>query len=188
MMWYRMLAAGLLVLGGWQFSQGVYIEAKAYLAQELLQQAWQETRQGGARVPPWPWADTWPVARLKMTRLDVDQVVLAGASGRTLAFGPGHLFGTADPATPGNSVISGHRDTHFSFLKSVLPGDRIELVRPDGGVVEYAVYHRSVQHRDNLDVLLKDGSQLTLVTCYPFDALVPGGEERYVVEALPVLL
>nr|WP_245832002.1 sortase [Solemya velesiana gill symbiont] len=129
MKWHRYLAAGLLLFGGWQLSEGIYIEAKAVVAQMLLQQAWQETRQGGSQVIPWPWADTWPVARLKVARLDIDQVVLAGASGRTLAFGPGHLFGSAPPGEEGNSVISGHRDTHFHFLKTLKSGDLIELER-----------------------------------------------------------
>ncbi len=45
----------------------------------------------GAPVKPWPWADTHPVARLIAPAQDADVLVLAGASGRTLAFGPGHL-------------------------------------------------------------------------------------------------
>ncbi|MET0101142.1 MAG: class GN sortase [Sedimenticola sp.] len=185
---YRFLAAGLFLLAGWQFSEGIYIGAKAAVAQLLLQQAWEETRDGNRQVPPWPWADTWPVARLRVARLEVDQVVLAGASGRTLAFGPGHLFGSARPGSGGNSVISGHRDTHFRFLEQLQRGDRMELLRPDGTTVTYAVYRRSVQHKDDLGVLQKEDDQLTLITCYPFDALVAGGDERYVVEARPVLL
>ena len=56
-------------------------------------------------------------------RSDVDELVLAGASGRTLAWGPGHLDGSAPPGAAGNAVLSAHRDTHFRFLQRVVPGD-----------------------------------------------------------------
>ena len=109
---------GLLADAGW-------IHAKAALAQHLLAGAWARTRDGEARARPWPWADTWPLARLSVARLGVRRLVLAGASGRTLAFGPGHHAGTALPGAPGNAVISGHRDTHFRFLGELRPGDGI---------------------------------------------------------------
>ena len=178
----------LLLTGSWQLAEGVYIEAKAWLAQYLLQQAWAETRDGAPIVRPWPWADTWPLARLKVERLGVDQIVLSGASGRTLAFGPGHIPGTATPGEAGNSVISGHRDTHFRFLQKLKQGDRIALTLPDGSLLHYAVFRFTIQHRDNLQVLEQWADQLTLITCYPFNAVVPGGAERYLVMAKPILI
>ena len=184
---YLMVAA-LMLFGLWQSGEGLYIEAKAWLAQQLLQAAWRDTREGAVRATPWPWADTWPVARLKVDRLGVDQIVLAGASGRTLAFGPGHLFGSALPGGEGNSVISGHRDTHFAFLRELRIGDRLDIVQPDGGRARYAVYRTSVRHQDDVSVLILPDTQLTLITCYPFAALAPGGDESFVVEAQPVLM
>ncbi|PLY13393.1 MAG: class GN sortase [Sedimenticola sp.] len=178
----------LLLFSGWHLGQGMYIEAKAWLAQVLLQQAWSDTLTGEQQVRPWPWADTWPVARLRQPRLSVDQIVLAGASGRTLAFGPGHLFGSAQPGGSGQSVISGHRDTHFRFLQDLRIGDRIELTTRQGDVLQYAVYQREVTHEDDTQVLYREGRDLTLITCYPFDAIVPGGSQRFVVSAAPVIL
>ena len=89
--------AALLALGFWQLGQGAYIPAKAWLAQELMQRAWLRVSAGADRAAPWPWADTWPVARLSAKSHDVDLIVLAGGSGRTLAFGPGHLGASALP-------------------------------------------------------------------------------------------
>ena len=97
--------AALLALGFWQLGQGAYIPAKAWLAQELMQRAWLRVTAGEDRAAPWPWADTWPVARLKALGGDIDLVVLAGGSGRTLAFGPGHLSASAMPGQVGNAVI-----------------------------------------------------------------------------------
>mgnify|MGYP001812304003 FL=1 len=56
--------AALLALGFWQLGQGAYIPAKAWLAQELMQRAWLRVTAGEDRAAPWPWADTWPIARL----------------------------------------------------------------------------------------------------------------------------
>jgi hypothetical protein len=84
---------------------------------------------GEAMPKPWPWADTWPVARLRMQHPSVDLIVLAGAYGRTLAFGPGHVTSSALPGQEGTVMLTGHRDTHFRFLKDVQTG---RSPRPDG--------------------------------------------------------
>ena len=60
-------------------------------------------------------------------RFSQDVIVLAGASGRTLAFGPGHLDGSARPGEPGNCVLSAHRDTQFAFLRRLEIGDLLDL-------------------------------------------------------------
>ena len=73
----------------------------------------------GGRCGTRPGADMRPLARLRQPRLDVTQVVLDGASGRVLAFGPGHVTGSALPGVNGNIVISGHRDTHFRWLRDL---------------------------------------------------------------------
>lgn len=173
----------LLLLGLWQMGSGIYIEAKALLAQHLMLQAWEETAQGSTRVRPWPWADTWPLAKLKVERMGVETVVLSGASGRTLAFGPGHLHGTAPLGEGGHSVISGHRDTHFEFLKALEWGDRIEVELPTGDSLQYAVMQMDVYDQNDTWILNRMGDRLTLITCYPFDSIIPGGPERYVVFA-----
>ena len=92
----------LLSIGGWQAGHGAFIYGKAWLAQLLLEDAWRRTEVGASGpVRPWPWADTWPVARLEVPRLGIDEIVLAGGSGRTLAFAPGHVDGTAAPGSRG---------------------------------------------------------------------------------------
>ncbi len=175
----------LLALGGWQAGHGAFIYAKAALAQVLLRAAWAETLAGEARARPWPWADTWPVARLRVPRLGIDQIVLAGASGRTLAFGPGHVDGTPAPGAPGNAVLGGHRDTHFRFLERLEPGDELILDTAAGEQRRYRVAgSQVVDHRKARIGLAAAEPRLTLITCWPFDALRPGGPLRYVVEAV----
>ena len=180
----KLVVASLLCLGFWQFGQGAYIPAKAWVAQELMQRAWQKAEGGDRRPAPWPWADTWPVARLTARNGDVALIVLEGGSGRTLAFGPGHLAISALPGEDGNSIIAGHRDTHFQFLRHVQAGELIEVEMPDGPRHYFQVTSLDVvdSRRGSL-VLDTDEPMLSLVTCYPFDALDPGGPMRYVVSA-----
>ncbi len=180
----RWAAVALALLGLWAGVGGGWIAAKAALAQVLLRAAWAETSAGAGPARPWPWADTWPVARLRAPRLGVDQIVLAGASGRTLAFGPAHLGASAPPVSAGNTVLSGHRDSHFRFLAELRPGDAITITAPDGRARAYRVTATQVVHKDAARFpLAVDRPRLTLVTCWPFDAVVPGGPLRYVVVA-----
>jgi sortase A len=124
------------------------------------------------------------VARLQAPGLGLNRIVLAGTSGRTLAFGPGHMDGTAAPGAPGHAILSGHRDTHFRFLKDLAPGDALRVQRPDGGWQDYRVIGTEVIDARQARLAPDDGRPLlSLVTCYPFDALTPGGPLRYVVTA-----
>ncbi|MEE2971475.1 MAG: class GN sortase [Pseudomonadota bacterium] len=184
MKWRFIPIAVLFGLAAWQIGSGLYIPAKALLAQLLLHDAWRQTLAGVEQAKPWPWADTWPVARLRAPEHGVDLMVLAGASGASLAFGPGHLLGTPAPGHPGNSVIGGHRDTSLSFLRHVKTGDLFVLELPDGSTQTYKVTGSATADArrpwPSPDV---SHPMLTLVTCYPFDAITPGGPLRYLVFA-----
>ena len=176
--------ACVFALGFWQFGQGVWIPAKAWLAQGLWAHAWTRVAGGARAAPPWPWADTQPVARLSAHGGEVELIVLAGGSGRTLAFAPGHLAASVLPGDTGNSVIAGHRDTHFSFLKTLRPGQRLQVERGDGRAFEFEVVDIDVvDSRRGSIVLDTERPMLTLVTCYPFEAASPRGPMRYVVTA-----
>ena len=180
-----------LALGLWQVGTVVTFYAKAWLAEQLIERAWQASLKGETKVRPWPWADTWPVAELHVPRLGIQQIILSGDSGRVLAFGPGHTENSMAPGGPGLSIISAHRDTHFIFLKDIQAGDEIILTSPSEHVSYHANEVAIVDQRDfQIDeASLNDYQQagtpsLMLVTCYPFDALRSGGNERYIVFAV----
>lgn len=170
----------LALTGVWQLGSGTYIYAKAWLAQQLIATAWSRELAGEHEVRPWPWADTWPVARLRVPDADVDLYVLADASGRSLAFGPGYVTGSAYPGTTGNTIIAAHRDTHFRFLRSIREGAQVLLQTPDGREHRYTLTESHVfdASHSRLDTE-GESSTLTLLTCYPVDALIPGGPMRY---------
>lgn len=166
------------------FGKGIWIYGKARVAQVLLEKAWQAAKDGKVDPRPWPSADTWPIASLTLEGSDKPVLVLAGASGRTMAFGPGHLDSSAMPGMVGNCVLSAHRDTHFKVLRDVKVGQRIRMETPQGSA-NYEIRQTRIIHETDTRVLAQPwrGSFLTLITCYPFDQIVPGGPMRFVVIA-----
>lgn len=162
---------------------GLWVPVKAVVAQELLEIAWAESQARQTESRPWPWADTWPVAKLSMPELGSSMIVLAGVHGESLAFGPGQVMGGG--GQPDAVVIAGHRDTHFRPLKQLEPGNELRLQSRDGRWKEYRVQTtRVVDSRTELiDTHKLPAGTLLLVTCYPFDSMDAGGPLRYVVEA-----
>ncbi|MGY4304439.1 sortase A [Bradyrhizobium sp. USDA 4369] len=173
----------IALVGAALFGHGALIHAKAIVAQVLLDRAFSETIATGHPVKPWSWADTVPVARIDVKRLRVSTIALAGSSGQALAFGAGHVGGTAEPGEPGIAVFSAHRDTHFRFLRDVRIGDEIEVVRRDGKAFRYRADAFSIVRFDASGIdPTTDSPELVLSTCWPFDALTQG-PERYVLYA-----
>ena len=177
------VSAVLAVIGLACITAACWIHVKAFAAQVLISAAWERTQKGAAQARPWPWADTSPVARITFHDWK-SLVVLEGSSGRNLAFAPSHDAASVLPGEPGNSVISAHRDTHFRALEHARLGDRIRVERRDGQVFLFSVTDvRVVDSRHARLALDGDVPRLTLVTCYPFEAIQPGGPLRFVVTA-----
>jgi sortase A len=171
----------LLALGIFQFGSGTYIFAKAHLAQYLIAIAWDDTLVNKKPQKPWAWADTYPLAKLSIAGKAL--YVLAGASGRTLAFAPGHMSATSLPGEVGNSVIVGHRDSHFRILRELQKGDIME-VQTLRGQQRYRVSTLRIAHQSQVQLAQQsEHNLLTLITCYPFDSLLSNPELRYVVRA-----
>ncbi|MGJ3255731.1 MAG: class GN sortase [Alcanivorax sp.] len=169
--------ATLLGLAGW----ASWLDGKAWLAQHLIAHAWHTTLDQGAPQRPWPWADTWPVAQL--TTPDGQTLyVLESTSGEALAFGPGRLAGGigSDQAL----TLAGHRDTHFAFLETLNSGDPLIVEFTDGSQQHFQVTAQQVIDSQKQPLHIPgDTQELLLITCYPFDAITPGGPLRYVVTA-----
>ncbi len=174
----------IALAGGKELGHGIYIKGKAMLAQGMLQSAWEKTLATGQIHKAWPWADSWPVARLQVKRLHIDLLILKGVSGEALAFGPGQMDGLARPGDRGVALLAGHRDTHFAFLKNLLPGDKIQIETEDGNSSTFVVFnHQIVDARRTFIRNDRTAASLILSTCYPFDSLLPGGPLRYLVYA-----
>ncbi|KRQ14816.1 class GN sortase [Bradyrhizobium manausense] len=177
------LALALALAGSILFGDGAYIHAKAWLAQVLLEHAFERSIATGQPVKPWSWADTWPVARIEVKRIGASAIALEGTSGQALAFGPGHVHRTVEAGERGVAVYAAHRDTHFRFLRNVVIGDVIDVTRSDGNRFRYRVDSSTIVYFDASDIDPEtQGSELVLATCWPFDALT-SGPERYLLHA-----
>jgi len=170
--------AGSLLAG-----QEAYVRAKGSLAAWLIGRSCDIWLVDGIPRRPWAWADMRPIARLEVPRLGVRQTILEGATGGTLAFGLGHVSGTAAPGGRGTCAVAGHRDRWGAFLGDLLPGDEV-IVRTPGGTSRYRVDGASIVPEHAVEVLdpsLDD--RLVLVTCYPFGGLLRS-RWRYVVSCV----
>lgn len=162
----------------------LWIPVKAELAQHLLERAWLRTLAGEPDAKPWPWADTRAVAILEVPRLGLREIVLEGSSGRNLAFGPTLVNPTRLDETA-DRILSGHRDTHFNFVKNLQTGDLLRL-RTTKETRDYRVsWQETVDSRQQQLVIDDNVERLTLLTCYPFDATTRGGPLRHLVTAVP---
>ncbi len=165
------------------FGQSAWIFAKAQLAQVLLERAFSQSIATGQPVKAWSWADTWPVARIEINRIDASAIVLHGGSGEALAFGPALLNETAAIGERGTAVVAAHRDTHFAFLANVVVGDLISVTRDDGVKFTYRVTGTSIVdwNKSGIDRHAA-GFNLVLSTCYPIGGMT-SGPLRYLVHA-----
>ncbi len=180
----RLFIVITLLVAFWQIGTSAYIHVKALLAQQLLLSAWDKTLQGEAKVKPWAWADTWPVAKIEVPSVGKKMIILAGDSGRNLAFGPAYRFGTAKPGEQGVSLISAHRDTHFRFLKDIKKGDLITIETSSANKVYYRITGTKVVQQNHAQIEMDSSSkELVLVTCYPFNSIQTGTKLRLLVFA-----
>jgi len=186
----RFVAAASLIAGGALTCRAGYQQAKAALAETLIRRVWSSGLRTGKAKAPWPKADLRPVARLQIPRLGYDEIVLEGATPRTLAFGPARLFSSAGLGEPGNLELAGHRTSWFLPLEAVQEGDRIEVQWFDAR--KHALRERTytvdairiVAPEDVPSLAPASTDALTLITCYPFGHS-PRSPQRFVVLASP---
>lgn len=183
----RVLAALALIAGAALVGRAAYMAAKAELAKALIRRSWEESVRTGGTHRPWRWADTYPVARLRIPRIGYDEFVLEGASPRTLAFGPARLDSGARFGEVGNVAVAGHRTSWFKPLQRVEVGDSVQVqwFGRRGGLHSrtYAISEIDVVQPDDVRMALAD-DELTLITCFPFGSS-PYSPQRFVVRAVP---
>lgn len=181
---WRSLILGLGALCILQIGASAWAALRTWTVESLVAQAWSRTLLGETRALPWPGAEAWPVARLRVPALGIDRFVLSSTEGEALSLGPGHLQGTPVPGSEGNSVIRGHGDAQLAFLGDLRLGDVIEVQRADSRWIAYRVVEGVVLDRRDVWVAKQEGpNRLTLVTGYPFKHARVAGSRRYVVFA-----
>jgi len=126
------------------------------------------------------------IGRLTIPRLHLSAMVREGVHENTLSLALGHVPSTPVPGQKGNVAVAGHRDTFFRSLRGIRKYDLIRFETASAGSYLYQV--SSIEIVDPSDVSeLRSGrdSELTLVTCYPFN-YIGSAPERFIVKALEV--
>jgi len=138
-----------------------------YRSQKNLEAEWQ--RQAATAIAPGkaPVSPDQLLTRLEIPKIQMDAIVVEGASRRELSEGPGHMKQTAQPGETGNAVITAHRDTFFRHIYELNRGDQIK-VRRSGRLFTYEVTGKRIVMPEDVSVIKPtDNAQLTLITCYP---------------------
>jgi len=135
-----------------------------YASQWRLARNWnQQNIPGVAPVSP----SNESITRVSIPKINLDVMVVEGATHSSLLNGPGHLDDTPAPGEAGNSVIAGHRDTFFRHLGDLGRGDDI-FVRRAGRNYHYVVRRKAIVQPDDVAVIKPSPeNRLTLITCYP---------------------
>ena len=138
-----------------------------YRSQKNLEAEW-EHQAATVSAPGQP--QTSPelmLTRLLIPKIQMDAIVVEGASRRDLSAGPGHMMQTAEPGETGNAVITAHRDTFFRHIYELNKGDQIQ-VRRSGRTFTYEVTGKKIVMPEDVSVIKPTTNpQLTLITCYP---------------------
>src|SRR3954453_18333449 len=113
------------------------------------------------------------VARLEIPRMDLNRIVVEGATADALTKGPGHFPETPLPGQFGNAAIAGHRTTHlhpFFDIDKLQPGDEI-VVTTLNGRYTYSVTPTDIVGPDDYNLVIPTTdvtkATLTLVSCTP---------------------
>jgi len=177
-----LVGALILLPGSFLVARAAWVKAKGEVGEVLIDRALDATLKDGKVRRPWSWADMHPVARVTVPRLGIERPVLSNATGSALAFGIGHIDGTAVPGAAGNCVLAGHRDSWAAFLADLRVGDDV-VIETYGARAIYRVASTEVVRFDDARVLRDEGDdRLTLVTCWPFRGWLHS-PWRYVVRA-----
>lgn len=109
------------------------------------------------------------VARLTVSRLALDSVVLEGLEASTLAKGAGHVPGTALPGEERAlrpSLIAFARGRAASTIAGLRLGDRVRLTSARGPR-RYRVVERRIEDARHLRLDEASGGHLTLIAPFP---------------------
>lgn len=192
----RAIGASLCILGGLFVGYAAFEYGVGALRSDAARRQWEEqqahatvaaARERASRGSAGlliPVAAGAPVARLWIPRIRLDEVVVEGVGDDELNAAPGHLPGSAIPGVRGNSVISAHRDRHFSRLDELQIGDtiRTETSQSRGS---WVIVGRRVVGKDTPALFQTKEPMLTLTTCWPV-RYFGSAPDRLILSAKPV--
>jgi len=119
---------------------------------------------------------------MEIPALDRTLPLIEGTEEKQLSIGVGHVITSVLPGEPDNSVLAGHRSTTFRDIGTLVIGDLI-IIHTNFGLFTYQVSGtRIVEDDDETVIVSTPQALLTLITCYPFDA-IGSAPQRYIITA-----
>jgi sortase A len=180
----RWLAIISFLLALFFLTWAFYIPAKSVIAESLVQSAWTKTLAGEIKVRPWPWSGSWPVARIKIPQLGIDEILLSSDHEVSIGSLSVRQVRTFYDKSSGITLLSATQDSQFYFLQDLELGHHIFLQDETGQVQHYQVEDIQIMDSRNLGISTPlDENWLTLACNYPFDSISGDGPLRYVVSA-----
>lgn len=116
------------------------------------------------------------LGRVAIPRIGLDVTFGEGVYAKALEKGPGHWPGTVLPGQEGNSVLSGHRNTHtapFKYLNLLRHGDKVVVTVKGRKAVTFRVMATTIVREAKFkDFVLQQPSNpdtraVTLFACHP---------------------
>lgn len=110
------------------------------------------------------------IGLIEIEALELKYPIVEGADSKQLAYGIGHIPGTAAIGSIGNCVLAGHRGsrygTYFKYLNRLSAGDTVKVMDKEGNVYLYEVVSwEVVGPYDNSVKAQGIETELTLLTC-----------------------
>ena len=156
------------------------------LSSLLIERAWQASLRSGEPGKAWFWMESYPVAKIHFTG-EAPMIVMSGSEPSVLAHAPVWHEGTARPGEKGISLITGDHQLHFSFLKTLSPGDSFNVLGLDGHSSEYRFEEvRMVEQPDMQFKNAEEQSVLVLSTTYPVKNWQESGDLQMIAVARAV--
>lgn len=115
-------------------------------------------------------AGAWPITKIIIPKLGVEQIVQEGITADILKQSPGHYPKTVNPGQTGWCAIAGHRITFsapFDRLNEMNQGDRIILETVEARFVYLFESIVTVPDTANLDMPRTTKANVILTTCEP---------------------
>ena len=146
--------------------------------------SWNKIIETGVYTKPWSSFDGIPILRIEIPRYKISQIVMKNTSAQNLAFGPAWHSESYLPKDNKVTIISGHRDSHFIYIKNLEIGDIIKIQDKENNWYTYIVENFFIVNSLKEEILMNQNEKkLLIITCYPFNEIHSGTPYRYIISA-----
>ena len=179
---YKYLIIGVITMSIIILAKPGYYYIKNYVAQQMIESAWIESKNKNKIVYPWSDSKTFPIGKIDMKNINLSYTILGGDDKSSLDLGISHMSSSAYPGENGNICLAAHRDTYFKQLEKTQLNDIIEIEHLNGSDKYKVTDIEIVSPKETMWLESSESDLLTLITCYPFN-YIGSAPMRWIVRA-----